>query len=277
MKRLALTLGIITALCSCSHDTPEPKISIFSQHIESIAKQENISFAQAATLVKAMGYEGVDMKEKTSEEQIRILDSLGFEHASAITYIYFTDGDKTEECRESIAWLKSHGYDRTLLVPGFLKEDFTAGDLEIVGQRIAAYAEMAAQEGILIMLEDYDSWDSPCLNIDRLTTLFSASDRLGHVMDTGNYLFSGDDCLEALDKFGGRVGHVHLKDRVSTENMSCPPVGTGCIPVKEVITRLVKSGYDGWLTVEQFGSKNMLEDSQTSFANVSSFIEEACK
>lgn len=277
MKRLFLILSALAAICSCAVKPSEPRISIFAQHIDAIAQQENISFAEAAALVKQMGYEGVDIKEKASEDQIRILDSLGFEHASAITYIYFTDGEKLDEITESIAWLKSHGFERTLLVPGFFKEDPTEEDMKTVADRIATYTELAAKEGILIMVEDYDNSDSPCFNIERLSAIFSASGIAGHVLDSGNYLSAGEDCLVALDKFLSRIGHVHLKDRISAEDMKCPPVGTGCIPIKEVITRLVRSGYDGWLTVEQFGSQNMLRDCQTSYANVRAAIEEAQK
>jgi len=275
MKRFLLILSALAAICSCSVKPSEPRISIFAQHIDAISKQEGISYAEAATLVKQMGYEGVDIKEKASEEQIRILDSVGFAHASAITYIYFTDGEKLDEITESIAWLKSHDFERTLLVPGFFKEEPSEEDMKTVADRIAVFTEMAAKEGILVMVEDYDNSDSPCCDIKRLTTLFSASEKMGHVHDSGNFLSAGEDCLVALDKFISRIGHVHLKDRISAEEMECPPVGTGCIPIKEVIRRLVRNGYDGWLTVEQFGSKSMLKDCKTSYANVRAAIDEA--
>ncbi|MBQ8061609.1 MAG: sugar phosphate isomerase/epimerase [Bacteroidales bacterium] len=50
------------------------------------------------------------------------------------------------------------------------------------------------------------------------------------------------------------------------------PIGTGCIPIREIITELSSSGYQGWFTVEQFGSRNMLEDSRTSFENIMSIV-----
>ena len=50
--------------------------------------------------------------------------------------------------------------------------------------------------------------------------------------------------------------------------MTCVPIGTGCIPIGDIISDLSGSGYKGWFTVEQFGSRNMLEDSKTSYDNI---------
>lgn len=276
MRKLIFAIAAAAVICGCSNtEQEEPKISIFTQHIESIAKQQNISFAQAAELVKEIGYTGVDIQNNIPESEIKTLDSLGFKHASAISYVYFTDGEQEEDAQATIDWMKQHQFDRVLLVPGFYKEGFTPEDEALTASRLGAFADRAAAENLWILAEDYDNWLSPCLNIERLSGLFNASDNLGHVLDTGNFFFSGDDVLVALEKFHSKIGHVHLKDRVSAENLSCPPVGTGCLPIKEIITDLVTTGYDGWFTVEQFGSRNMLEDSKVSYANVKAAIEEA--
>jgi len=42
----------------------------------------------------------------------------------------------------------------------------------------------------------------------------------------------------------------------------------GIVPVKEVVDKLLESGYDGWFTVEQYGSAQMLEDAAVSIRNV---------
>ena len=70
---------------------------------------------------------------------------------------------------------------------------------------------------------------------------------------------AGEDCLEAIRLLRGRISHVHLKDRVSKSDMSCPAIGAGCIPEAEVIRILRDSGYSGWLTVEHFGARDMLK------------------
>lgn len=49
----------------------------------------------------------------------------------------------------------------------------------------------------------------------------------------------------------------------------CVPAGTGCIPIVEIISKVKEDGYSGWLTIEQFGSRNILADIETAFQNVS--------
>ena len=56
--------------------------------------------------------------------------------------------------------------------------------------------------------------------------------------------------------------------------MACVPAGEGCLPVKDIIRKLKASGYKGWYTVEQYGSRNMLQDSYTAYANVLSTLTE---
>lgn len=86
-------------------------------------------------------------------------------------------------------------------------------------------------------------------------------------LDTGHLVLGGGDPLEALERWHDRVNHVHLKD-VDREVMvagrgSDDPVrdiwekrvfvalGEGDVDVPGFMDRLVESGYDGWVVVEQ--------------------------
>ena len=84
---------------------------------------------------------------------------------------------------------------------------------------------------------------------------------------------AGDDAMVAYDRFQHRIGHVHLKDRVAPDDMHCVPAGSGCIPVADLVGKLVNSGYGGWLTVEQYGSRQMLADSKAAYANVTAILQ----
>ena len=274
MKK-TLILGAMVSLCigavSCRNAKAPvlPKVSIFCDHIESIARQEGIPFAEAAARVKELGYAGADVRVLQNPEAIKALDSLGFEHACAITDINYSKGEQKELEDLTLAFMKEHGFDRLLLVTGLMPEEgFTREDREAERQRIAAFAARVAECGYSIMMEDYDHKRSISYNAERIDSLFSVSEDLGLVFDSGNFLFAGEDALEQLDHFRGRIGHVHLKDRSSPSDMTCVPIGTGCIPIAEIIGKLVGSGYQGWLTVEQFGSRNMLSDCGVSIDNI---------
>ena len=275
MKRI-FTFALFAALCigavSC-HKDQTPKISIFCDHIETVARQEGISFAEAATRIKALGYAGADIRVFQGEDRIKTLDSLGFQHACAITDIDYSKGDQKDLEDKTIAFMKEKGFDRLLLVTGLMPQGFSGADRAAARQRIAAFAARVAAEGFDIMVEDYDNNRSLCYNTERIDSLFAVSKDLGLVFDSGNFLFAGEDAMECLEHFKGRIRHVHLKDRTSPANMACVPAGEGCIPIRDIIGILTSSGYDGWFTVEQYGSRHMLDDSAVSYANVCGTLE----
>ena len=264
MKKLFSILVLVLLMVSC---TPkQAKVSIFSDHIATIAQQEGLSFAEAAIKVYELGYTGVDVWTTLSDEQLRVLDSIGFEHACAIVCIDHTKGSQPKAEEQALAFMKETGWTRLLLVTGLLADDATDEDAAAAIGLVDAFSKEAAGQGFDVMVEDYDNPNSLSYNTAALDRLFAASSTLGHVFDTGNYVYCGEDALLALEHFRNRVHHVHLKDR--REDGSCPAVGDGIVPMKEIITSLMKSGYDGWFTVEHFGSRAMLDDAARSIAAI---------
>jgi sugar phosphate isomerase/epimerase len=74
--------------------------------------------------------------------------------------------------------------------------------------------------------------------------------------------------MTALRHFRERIHHVHLKDRKAMRDRASLPIGTGIVPLKEVICTLLLSGYDGWFCVEHFGAPAMFDYARQSIANV---------
>ncbi|MCD8301259.1 MAG: myo-inosose-2 dehydratase [Clostridiales bacterium] len=84
--------------------------------------------------------------------------------------------------------------------------------------------------------------------------------------DTGHFSYSGVDPLEMLDKYIGRIRHVHLKDirpdvvaKVKAEDLSFldgvrmgafTVPGDGCIDFGPVFDKLAAAGYEGYVLVE---------------------------
>ena len=84
MKRnLLFHLLFMMSLSVCA----QPKISLFCDHVESIAQQENISFREAAQKVRNLGYQGLDVSISLSADKLKVLDELGLEHACAISWM----------------------------------------------------------------------------------------------------------------------------------------------------------------------------------------------
>ena len=246
----------------------QPRISIFFDHVGDIARQEKISVTEAAQRVRQLGIEGIDVRVLMPDSQMRMLDSLGFQHASAIADIDFVKGEQPKAVRQALDFMHRYHYSRLLIIPGLLPEDASPELVDEVCERVAAFVRVAADEGIDVMVEDYDNPRSPCYNTPTLDHLFAASPRLNHVFDTGNYLFCGEEVMTALKHFRERIHHVHLKDRKAKHDYASLPIGTGIVPLTDVIGVLLRSGYDGWFTVEHFGAPNMLDYTTQSVANI---------
>lgn len=250
------------------------RISIFTDHIGTMAAQEKISFFDAAMKIRKAGCRGADIRVFQKPEEIRILDSLGFDHACAITDVnYGRDGwERTEE--QTIAFMKEKGFNRLLIVPGLLAEGADEAARAAARSSIAAFASKVSAAGFDALVEDYDNPRSICYNTACLDELFSVSPALGLVFDTGNFIYCGDDTMESLAHFKAKTRHLHLKDRAAPDNMTCVPIGTGCAPIRETVAQMLGNGYKGYFTVEQYGSRNMLGDCLVSIRNIRGYIAE---
>ncbi len=101
-------------------------------------------------------------------------------------------------------------------------------------------------------------------DIDRLMN--STSDAVELLFDTGHLCYAGIDLTMVLDRYIGRIGHVHCKDvrpavleRCLNRNTSFLKAvidgvftvpGDGHIDFDYILQRLSRHGYDGWLVVE---------------------------
>ena len=265
-----MTFLCLIAMASCQLDR-QMKVSIFDDHIISLSRLDSISFAEAAAKVRGLGYDGVDVKYTLSQERLNTLDSLGFKHACLIVTINLSQSDQKDEQDKAFDYAVRNHFDKIMLVPGIMPVGYTEQHMDTVATRIEKFYERAKSLGFTMVLEDYDNERSALYNKERLAYMFERMPELGCAFDFGNFLFAGDDVMEAYDAFKNRIKHVHLKDRVKIKDRLVPAVGTGIAPMKEVITDLRANGYDGWFVVELYGSRNLREDIVTSIKNVREF------
>ena len=86
-------------------------------------------------------------------------------------------------------------------------------------------------------------------------------------LDCGHLAYGGGDTLRALEKYGNRVGYVHIKDvdgqvlqksrekgwsfAQALKSYIFAPLGEGIARVSAVIDSLRRAGYSGWVVIEQ--------------------------
>ncbi|MDU1892595.1 MAG: sugar phosphate isomerase/epimerase [Dysgonomonas sp.] len=80
---------------------------------------------------------------------------------------------------------------------------------------------------------------------------------MGVCADIGHWKRTGNDPLETLKKFEGRLKVVHLKDL--SEKMDDAAWGTGILPVKGVLEELKKQNFKGLISIEyeNFGDSQL--------------------
>lgn len=244
-----------------------PKISIFHHHVQTIAQQEKIPLLTAAQRVRAMGYEGLDVFWNIREEDMKLLMRAGLKPGTAIGFTNFEGGDNLGRMDSVIKFCTKWGFKRVMLVPGQFPKD--CADKETMRKdiirRTCDFVKLAKAEGIDVVIEDFDNPLSPTFDAKGLDQFLEADASIGHAFDTGNWDYCGADLLEMHGRYAKKIRHVHLKDRPAHRSNASVAVGTGVLPMKEVVERLAEGGYDGWWTVEQYGCKEMLPATVKSY------------
>jgi D-psicose/D-tagatose/L-ribulose 3-epimerase len=114
-----------------------------------------------------------------------------------------------------------------------------------------AAAQYAARSGIKLSVEPLNRFECYILN-----TAADAADLVkrvdepnyGYLYDTFHFNIEENSLTDAIAATIDRINHVHI----SENNRGIP--GRGHIPFQQVFAALKKGGYDGWLTIEAFGS-----------------------
>lgn len=133
-------------------------------------------------------------------------------------------------------------------------------------------AERAAHHGVKALVE---------LHHETITTSASAAfrliegldpDHVGVIHDLGNLVIEGEERhTSAFELLGPYLAHVHIKnavwvageldaDGVTLWHHEWAPLSTGQADVRAYVADLVRHGYDGWITIEDFSTELPLRE-----------------
>ncbi len=261
------------------------KYSTFYHHIREAARERGVSMDDMLREVHSWGiqYVELDRDDFADEDQLRALAEQLARCNMTPSSIY---GDYHWDHAAAMPTLddllihqaKGRGWERIMVIPGFHADmDDQEQCAREQAQMIAGtkrLSEVAASQGLTTTIECFDHAKSPIATIAGMAAFLEAAPELYVTLETGNFLFSGDDILEAHQRFADRVRHAHLKDRflpsqapeatpagdattatTATTGLVMYPcaVGHGHIPMTTVLDRLDRDGYEGIMTIEHFG------------------------
>ncbi len=253
------------------------KISVFYEHILDAVKQTGKKISDVLIEVKKAGIDYVEIDAlRLDTDMKQVLEELR-EAGIAISCIYrtfdFGRKDNYDSGCRLVDMAVATKAKSILVIPGFTAE---GDDRQLMMQNMAKAMNIICAYGrerdILVTIEDYDDCIAPFSTIEGLKWFMDNVEGLGCAFDTGNFLYSEENVLDAYDVLKDSIVHVHLKDRSFAQNDGAPkntiknrtmyPVstGSGCIPMEQIIRQLSKNGYEGIYAIEHFGSKHQLDD-----------------
>ena len=249
-----------------------PRIAVFHNHLVDMARQRNVPLAEAVRVARSWGVEGIDVFDAFDGGESEELLALGLKCAAFVISADFAVSDDSAKVEKAFAFVRRHGADVIMLVPGQVPDGMTREAAWAAAKpRIAAFVARAAREGVPVALEDFD-WNEPIVgSAEHLRRAFREVPGLGHVLDTGNYDRWGDDPLACAREFAPRIRHVHVKDLAKDGSSGSVAAGTGRIPLDAILRQLRADSYRGWLTVECFGAGDMWRTVETSVAYLNRF------
>ena len=121
-----------------------------------------------------------------------------------------------------------------------------------------------------------------------LSELFEKVDRdIGLVLDFGNVAQSGDDVIALLKAFPDKISHVHIKDvkvtdkplseyslpTINNKYMTEVRLGTGDVKLKEALSLVKASGYNGYMSAEFPAPNNDPTEMQKCFDLISEYLK----
>lgn len=252
------------------------RIALFYQHIMEAAAQTGQSMEAVLARVRAagIGYAECDMADLLRDASILPgLRAAGLGVSSIYGFYDFGNEPDGKAGYAQIELAAQAGCKRIMIIPGFYTDMAEASAAKREQERenmLAAMRDMcayAAAKQITPMIEDFDDVKSPIASAKGMRWFLDRIPELRVAFDTGNFIYSGQDELEAFALLKDKIAHVHCKDRslcrrpgaeekLAADGRRLYPaaVGSGIIRMGQLVRLLEKQGYDGLYAIEHFGA-----------------------
>lgn len=254
------------------------RITVFYDHVREACRQTGKSLREIADILTGHGISGVEMDyqdiRKHGSRLVKELKKAGI--PVHCVYCFFDWGNQPQDksYKKILRQVSHYGVEHFLAVPGFVQEEQNREEyrerMAIVLQEMCCYAQ---KKHICVHMEDFDDKSAVFATGVEVKWFMDRIPELTCTFDTGNFLYSDECANEVLPMLLDRIAYVHCKDRsfdvkageepkltVSGKAMYSASVGSGVIPMGELVDRIKESGYDGTYAIEHFGSQDQLAD-----------------
>lgn len=249
------------------------KLSVFYDHILQAKEQTGKSLDDLLTEVRNSGIEAVEINLEYLEkhpETIQLLNATDVKISCIYGFYEMGISDECDKIKRHIDTAAGVGAGKVLIVPGFLHgtaaeemqksmgspvsvEQWFSNNQAVLGmkQGLKESVLLGKEKGVVVTVEDFDDAHSPLSGMYGIKWFLKEVPGLKYTLDMGNYLFYGEDVLDAWELLKEEVAHVHCKDR-HPENNTSVQTGSGRMPIKQLVESLMANGYDEYLAIEHF-------------------------
>jgi len=199
------------------------------------------------------------------------LESVGLPVVMMVTYPDFSHPDPLQRDREleylsrdiAVASYLGVKYIRILAGQAHPETPIKEG-IGWVVESFKKIAQKADKYGVKLVYENHakpGSWDYT--DFSQPTNIFLEiaekikDTSIGINFDTANVPAYGDDPIPVLEQIKDRVTTVHAADTAVKGALNPVLLGTGVVPFEDIFGLLKKSGFDGWICIEEASNTGM--------------------
>ncbi|GGL81692.1 putative hydroxypyruvate isomerase [Streptomyces fumigatiscleroticus] len=121
-------------------------------------------------------------------------------------------------------------------------------------ENLVLAARAADRIGAVLLIEALNRPESPLYPLVSAPAAVGVAERVNRatgldnarfLMDLYHLSMNGEDLPQVIDRYAARTGHVQIAD-----NPGRGAPGTGSLPLEDLLDRLRKAGYEGWVGLE---------------------------
>ena len=231
------------------------EVGTFFHHIVQAAAERGESVADTILWVRDLGYAAAEL-DADDLKGTEYLEKIGMKVSSIYRNYRWQEKIDEEMMLDHVRLARSMGASKIMAIPGFYSDKCKdQKELERMHEGMRILSSIASENGLMLTIEDYDNALSPIATMEGMNSFLEAVPELKVTLDTGNFIFSGEDILAAQDLFIKKITHVHLKDSLwsssgegdileSTDGRRMYPCAVldGDIPIDTVLQKLCENG-----------------------------------
>lgn len=271
--------------------------------------EENLGVCGVIDHAAKVGFDGIEFVEgewqKDPDGAKKIREHCAEKNITPVAFLVSADflNNGSEDGRDEIARVESLIDTAAELGATMLRHDVTGGVsgrkyargyddvLPILAERIREVTKYAEQKGICTMTENHGFFSQDANRVEKLINAVGHPN-FGALVDMGNFLCADENPNISVGIMAPYAFHVHAKDFFVKSGIEPNPgdgwfmsragnylrgtiIGHGDARVYQSIKTIVRSGYDGYITIEFEGMEDNFRGIELGYKNLCRFIADA--